>query len=98
MDYTSGSSFKNKTGINKVFKEQPIKLLEVQSGKIKFEEEALTLLRNIEQEVIVVTALGKHKCGKSFLLNLLLDHVGDRKGVNNSMLTDFSSHLINQNL
>ncbi len=62
------------------FKEQPIQLIVFRDdNKLIINQEALAFLKSIEDEVIVVSSIGKAKTGKSFLLNQLID---SNNGVN----------------
>jgi len=60
-------------------KEQPIQLIDYQENRLVINPEAMSLLRTIEEEIIIISGIGKAKTGKSYLLNLLLD---TDKGVN----------------
>lgn len=71
----------NKFENNNIYEEKPIQLLEFQGSSFKINNEALEFIRSIEEEIIVVSTVGKSRTGKSFLLNLLLDNVG-KTGVN----------------
>ena len=53
--------------------ESPINLIEFSKKKFILKEEALNILRNIKEELIVVSIVGKARTGKSFLMNLLLN-------------------------
>lgn len=41
----------------------------------------MDIIRSIEDDIIVVSVIGKARTGKSYLMNLLLDLVGKSKGV-----------------
>ena len=62
------------------FKEAPIQLIDFEGQKFKLNEEAINILKSIEEDVIVVSVVGKARTGKSYLMNLLLDNIG-KKGV-----------------
>ncbi len=62
--------------------EGPINLLEFSKKNFILNEEALNILRNIKEELIVVSIVGKARTGKSFLMNLLLNS-NNNKNVNN---------------
>lgn len=66
----------------KGFKEQSVQLIEFKGDKFEINEEALEIIRGIEDEIIVVSVVGKARTGKSYLLNLLLDNIGRKNGVN----------------
>jgi tRNA U34 5-carboxymethylaminomethyl modifying GTPase MnmE/TrmE len=82
-DHSIASNFEiyNNENGHVEFKEQPLKLIEVKNGKFSINEEAMNLLRAIEEEIIVVTIVGKELTGKSSLLNLLLEKDGSDEGV-----------------
>ena len=52
-----------------------------QAQQTEFNEEALNVIRSIEDDIIVVSVIGKARTGKSYLMNLLLDNVGKNNGV-----------------
>ena len=58
------------------YKEEPIQLIEFQGSKFKLNQEALKLISSIENDIIVVSIVGKARTGKSYLMNLLLDRIG----------------------
>ncbi len=62
--------------------EAPINLIEFSKKNFILKEEALNILRNIKEELIVVSIVGKARTGKSFLMNLLLNS-NNNKNVNN---------------
>jgi len=43
------------------------------------------MIRSIEDDIIVVSVIGKARTGKSYIMNLLLDNVGKNKGVSYSV-------------
>lgn len=55
------------------FREQPIQLIEYREDKLVINPEAIALLKQIEEEIIVISTLGKAKTGKSYLLNQILE-------------------------
>ena len=55
------------------YEEGPINLIEFSKKNFILNEEALNILRNIKEELIVVSIVGKARTGKSFLMNLLLN-------------------------
>jgi ABC-type thiamine transport system ATPase subunit len=63
------------------YQEKSIQLIKINGVKYELNASALDLIRSIEDEIIVVTAIGKEKTGKSYLLNLLLDNIGRKDGV-----------------
>lgn len=58
------------------YKEAPIPLIEFVGQTFKLNEEAINMLKSIEDDVIVVSVVGKARTGKSYLMNLLLDNIG----------------------
>ena len=54
-------------------KDKPIRLIEFQEKGLVLNPEAMALLRSIEEQIIIVSVVGKEKTGKSYLLNLLLN-------------------------
>jgi ATPase subunit of ABC transporter with duplicated ATPase domains len=68
------------------FKEAPIQLIEFEGHTFKLNEEAIKLLKSIEEEIIVVSIVGKARTGKSYLMNLLLENIGKNSGVINIFL------------
>jgi len=65
-----------KDGPNYYYKEAPLQLIDFSDGKFNLKDEALNMIRSIEEELIVVSIVGKARTGKSFLMNLLLDQTG----------------------
>ena len=57
----------------------PIKLIDFSKG-FQINQEALEFLRSINEEIIIVSVIGKARTGKSYLMNLLLDLVGKGEG------------------
>ena len=53
--------------------EGPINLIEFQKKNFILNKEALEILRNIKEEIVVVSIVGKARTGKSYLMNLLLN-------------------------
>ena len=53
--------------------EGAINLIEFQKKNFILNEEALEILRNIKEEIVVVSIVGKARTGKSYLMNLLLN-------------------------
>jgi hypothetical protein len=69
--------------------EEPIQLIEFQGSKFKLNPEALKIINSIENDVIVVSIVGKARTGKSYLMNLLLDRVGKEQGVFKYLINSF---------
>ena len=63
------------------YKEAPLQLIDFINGNFCLNEEALNMIRSIEEEIIIVSIVGKARTGKSYLMNLLLDQSG-KGGVN----------------
>ena len=57
----------------------PIKLIDFSKG-FQINKEALEFLRSINEEIMIVSVIGKARTGKSYLMNLLLDLVGKGEG------------------
>ncbi len=66
---------------NIIIDEKPIKLIDFQDSKFVFNQEAQEFLKSINEELVIVSIVGKARTGKSYLLNLLLDINKDLKGV-----------------
>jgi hypothetical protein len=62
-------------------KGEPIQLIDFEGNQFKVNERALEFLNSIDEEIIVVSIVGKARTGKSYLMNLLLD-IDESKGVN----------------
>jgi len=58
------------------YMEEPLQLIEFQGSKFKLNPEALKIISSIENDIIVVSIVGKARTGKSYLMNLLLDRIG----------------------
>lgn len=58
------------------YKEEAISLIsfEDKENTIKLNDEALEIIRSIQDEIIVVFIVGKQNTGKSYLMNMLLDN------------------------
>lgn len=63
--------------LNNKYKEEPIQLIEFEDQKFKLNPEAVEFLKSIEDDVIVVAIVGKARTGKSYLMNLLLNSIGE---------------------
>ena len=59
--------------------EGPIKLIEFDKNDFKLNPLALDILRSIEEQIIVVSIVGKARTGKSYLMNLLLNTNNNNK-------------------
>ena len=53
--------------------EKPIQLINFEGSKFIINEKALDFINSIQEEIIVVSIIGKARTGKSYLMNLLLD-------------------------
>ena len=53
--------------------EGPINLVEFRRDKIIINEEAIKILKEIKNNIIIVSIFGKERTGKSYLMNLLLN-------------------------
>lgn len=47
----------------------------------------MEILSSIEEDIIVVSVVGKARTGKSYLMNLLLDNIGKNQGVKINFLS-----------
>ena len=67
-------SFNNPIRSSLTLKEEgPVNLIEFRRDKITLNEEAIKMLKEVKDDVIIVSIFGKEHTGKSFLLNLLLN-------------------------
>lgn len=59
-------------------------LIDFEGTLFKVNQQAIEMIRSIEDEIVVVSIVGKARTGKSYLMNLLLDNDGNHpnKGVN----------------
>ena len=64
---------------NLKLEEGPIKLIEFDKNNFKLNPLALDILRSIEEQIIVVSIVGKARTGKSYLMNLLLNTNNNNK-------------------
>ena len=71
---TFHQSFNNPIRSSLTLKEEgPLNLIEFRRDKIILNEEAIKMLKEVKDDVIIVSIFGKEHTGKSFLLNLLLN-------------------------
>jgi hypothetical protein len=56
-------------------------LIEFKGNGFSLNDEAMEILNSIEEDIIVVSVVGKARTGKSYLMNLLLDNIGKNQGV-----------------
>ena len=70
------SKFPDNSSVNPFthMQEGPIPLIEFTKSNFKLNPEALNILRNIKENIIIVSVVGKARTGKSFLMNLLLNN------------------------
>lgn len=61
--------------------EAPIQLIDFEGSHFKLNPAALEMIKSIEDDIIVVSIVGKARTGKSYLMNLLLDNIGKNTGV-----------------
>ena len=64
-----------------MFKEKAVNLINLDGSSISINEEGIKILEDIEDDIIVVCIAGKARTGKSYLMNLLLNSIGEDKGV-----------------
>ena len=72
--------------------EESLQLIEFDDKTINLNKKALDIIRSIDDEIIIVSAVGKYKTGKSFLLNLLLDQ--NNQGVKIRNITLYYKNFI----
>ena len=53
--------------------EHAINLIEIKRDKLILNEEALKIIKDIKENIIIVSMFGKERSGKSYLMNLLLN-------------------------
>jgi len=71
---TFHQSFNNPIRSSLSLKEEgPLNLMEFRRDKIILNEEAIKMLKEVKENIIIVAIVGKEHTGKSFLLNLLLN-------------------------
>jgi len=71
---TFHQSFNNPIRSSLSLKEEgPLNLMEFRRDKIILNEEAIKMLKEVKENIIIVVIFGKEHTGKSFLLNLLLN-------------------------
>ena len=84
---TSNSNFNNSlrptkdSQLNNI-EEGPINLIEFQKKNFVLNENALNILKNINEDIVVVSIVGKARTGKSYLMNLLLNENNNNKNNN----------------
>ena len=59
--------------------EGPINLIEFRREKLVLNEDALKIIRDIKDNIIIVSIFGKERTGKSYLMNLLLNEEENSK-------------------
>ena len=57
-----------------------------EGSKFKLNPIAINFLKSIQEDLVIVSVVGKARTGKSYLMNLLLDNVGKSKGVNKNFI------------
>lgn len=63
------------------FTETPIQLIDFKDGLFELNSKAMSLLKDITDDIIIVSIVGKARTGKSYLMNLLLENTGKSRGV-----------------
>ena len=74
--YKKSTFQRNSTPFLKTYflkEESPINLIEFRRDKLVLNENALKIIRDIKDNIIVVSIFGKERTGKSYLMNLLLN-------------------------
>jgi polynucleotide 5'-kinase involved in rRNA processing len=56
--------------------EIPYNLIEFQGKNFVINEKALNIIKSIEEDIIVVSIVGRARTGKSYLMNMLLNNMG----------------------
>ncbi len=56
-------------------KEIPLNLIEFQGQNFVLNQKTLNFIKSIEEDIIVVSVVGKARTGKSYLMNLLLNNL-----------------------
>lgn len=64
---------------NHEYKEEPLHLINFKPDGFELNPEAINMIKSIEDDIIVVSVVGKARTGKSYLMNLLLDNIGKEK-------------------
>lgn len=59
--------------------ESPINLIDIRRDQLILNEDALKILKDIKENIIIVSIFGKERSGKSYLMNLLLNSNGNSK-------------------
>lgn len=63
------------------FTETPLQLIDFKDGLFELNSTAMSLLKEITDDIIIVSIVGKARTGKSYLMNLLLENTGKERGV-----------------
>jgi len=74
IDKNDNNNFIYDDNINNKVEEGPINLIEFHKNSFVLNEKALNILRNIKEDLIIVSIVGKARTGKSYLMNLLLNN------------------------
>ena len=64
-----------------LFSETPLQLIDFNNGNFVLNSNAMSVLKGITDEIIIVSIVGKARTGKSYLMNLLLQNTGKTRGV-----------------
>ena len=59
--------------------ESPINLIEIRRDKLVLNEDALKIIKEIKDNIILVSIFGKERTGKSYLMNLLINSEDSQK-------------------
>ena len=62
-----------KTYFNFLKEESAISLIDIRRDQLVLNEDALKILKEIKENIIIVSIFGKERTGKSYLMNLLLN-------------------------
>jgi len=63
------------------YTEESLNLIDFNQNELILNEKALEFLCSIEEDIIIVSIVGRARTGKSLLMNLLLDNLDKSKGV-----------------
>jgi polynucleotide 5'-kinase involved in rRNA processing len=66
---------------NNVFVEAPLQLIDFKDGLFELNSQAMATLKEINDDIVIVSVVGKARTGKSYLMNLLLENTGKERGV-----------------
>jgi hypothetical protein len=65
---------KNVTIQRDALREKPIELIKIDGDRLEANQEAIKFLNNLNEEIVVVSIIGKDGVDKSFLQSLLIEN------------------------